>query len=76
MAENVPVVLGHYRLGKTLGIGAFGKVKLAYHISTGQKVAVKILNKDVIKNLDMAEKVRDQCFDKYVFPVKCIFLII
>lgn len=25
--ENVPVVLGQYRLGKTLGIGAFGKVK-------------------------------------------------
>lgn len=25
--ENVPVILGQYRLGKTLGIGAFGKVK-------------------------------------------------
>ena len=25
--DNVPIVLGQYRLGKTLGIGAFGKVK-------------------------------------------------
>jgi hypothetical protein len=25
--ENVPIVLGQYKLGKTLGIGAFGKVK-------------------------------------------------
>lgn len=25
--ENVPVVIGRYRLSKTLGIGAFGKVK-------------------------------------------------
>jgi hypothetical protein len=25
--ENAPIVLGQYRLGKTLGIGAFGKVK-------------------------------------------------
>ncbi len=27
MSDNVPIVLGQYRLGKTLGIGAFGKVK-------------------------------------------------
>lgn len=27
MADNVPIVLGQYRVGKTLGIGAFGKVK-------------------------------------------------
>lgn len=58
MAENVPLVLGQYRLGKTLGIGAFGKVKLAHHIITGQKVAVKILNKGKIKHMEMAEKVR------------------
>ena len=45
MTDNVPIILGPYRLGKTLGIGAFGKVKLATHLMTGQKVAVKILNK-------------------------------
>jgi hypothetical protein len=28
--DNVPIVLGQYRLGKTLGIGAFGKVKSKY----------------------------------------------
>ena len=28
--ENVPVILGQYRLGKTLGIGAFGKVKCKF----------------------------------------------
>lgn len=27
MQDNVPIVLAQYRLGKTLGIGAFGKVK-------------------------------------------------
>jgi hypothetical protein len=25
--SDTPVQLGHYRLGKTLGIGSFGKVK-------------------------------------------------
>jgi len=56
--ENVPVILGQYRLGKTLGIGAFGKVKLGQHLITGQKVAIKILNKGKIKHMEMAEKVR------------------
>lgn len=56
--ENVPVILNQYRLGKTVGIGAFGKVKLGHHLITGLKVAVKILNKAKIKQLDMAEKVR------------------
>lgn len=25
--SDIPIQLGHYRLGKTLGIGSFGKVK-------------------------------------------------
>ena len=53
-----PVVIGTYRLSKTLGIGAFGKVKLAEHVTTGHKVAVKILNRAKILALDMGEKVR------------------
>mmetsp|Transcript_19638 Transcript_19638/g.63124 ORF Transcript_19638/g.63124 Transcript_19638/m.63124 type:complete len:481 (+) Transcript_19638:299-1741(+) len=55
--EN-PVQIGNYRLSRTLGIGAFGKVKLAEHVSTGHKVAVKILNRAKIVALDMAEKVK------------------
>lgn len=42
------VILPNYKIGKTLGIGAFGKVKLATHISTGIKVAVKILDRQTI----------------------------
>jgi hypothetical protein len=30
--ENVPIVLAQYRLGKTLGIGAFGKVKCEWFV--------------------------------------------
>mmetsp|Transcript_45771 Transcript_45771/g.114526 ORF Transcript_45771/g.114526 Transcript_45771/m.114526 type:complete len:388 (+) Transcript_45771:331-1494(+) len=50
--------LSNYRLGKTLGIGSFGKVKVAEHILTGHKVAIKILNKKKIKAMEMEEKVR------------------
>ncbi|XP_076958803.1 SNF1-related protein kinase catalytic subunit alpha KIN10-like [Bidens hawaiensis] len=35
--------LSNYKVGETLGIGAFGKVKVATHILTGIRVAIKIL---------------------------------
>jgi len=50
--------IGHYRLGKNLGIGSFAKVRLAEHQLTGHKVAVKILNRNRIRQLEMDEKVR------------------
>ncbi|CAK9869637.1 unnamed protein product [Sphagnum jensenii] len=50
--------LPNYKLGKTLGIGSFGKVKVAEHALTGHKVAIKILNRRKIRSMDMEEKVR------------------
>jgi serine/threonine protein kinase len=45
-------VLGDYKLsttphikGKIIGEGTFGKVQLGIHIPTGEKVAIKILQK-------------------------------
>ena len=49
--------IGCYIFGQTVGHGTFGKVKLAKHELTGHQVAVKILNKQKIKNLDVAEKI-------------------
>lgn len=34
-----------YELDRTIGTGGFGKVKLATHLPTGEKVAVKIMDK-------------------------------
>ncbi|KAL5996466.1 SNF1-related protein kinase catalytic subunit alpha kin10 [Asimina triloba] len=56
--SNVDLFLPNYKLGKTLGIGSFGKVKIAEHALTGHKVAIKILNRRKIKNMEMEEKVR------------------
>jgi len=56
--DQAPVKIGQYILGVNLGIGAFGKVKLATHVVTEHKVAVKILNKAKIKQLGMEEKVQ------------------
>ncbi|PVD22913.1 hypothetical protein C0Q70_16173 [Pomacea canaliculata] len=52
------VKIGHYILGETLGVGTFGKVKIATHQLTGHKVAVKILNRQKIKSLDVVGKIR------------------
>ncbi|KAI4346628.1 hypothetical protein L6164_007509 [Bauhinia variegata] len=56
--SGVDMFLPNYKLGKTLGIGSFGKVKIAEHVLTGHKVAIKILNRRKIRNMEMEEKVR------------------
>ena len=46
---------GNYYLKETIGEGAFAKVKLGIHIPTGEKVAIKILNKEHFSD-DSSEK--------------------
>lgn len=43
--------IGNYLIAETIGEGAFGKVKKATHILTGEKVAIKILNKHRMQQL-------------------------
>ncbi|OZJ04257.1 hypothetical protein BZG36_02464, partial [Bifiguratus adelaidae] len=50
--------IGQYNVLQTLGVGSFGKVKLAVHSVTGHKVALKIINRKKIANLDMAGRVK------------------
>ncbi|NXQ95590.1 MELK kinase, partial [Sagittarius serpentarius] len=59
-------VLKYYELRESIGAGGFAKVKLAKHLLTGEKVAIKIMDKvalgddlprvkteaDAMKNLD------------------------
>lgn len=42
--------VGPFILGKSLGAGATGKVKLGFHKETGFKVAVKIINKEFLSS--------------------------
>ncbi|KAI3960051.1 hypothetical protein MKW98_016775 [Papaver atlanticum] len=66
--ENAEMSLLHYKLGKTLGIGAFSKVKLADHIPTGIKVAIKIYNRRKLKKMKMNE-------DKVMREIKAMRLL-
>jgi len=47
---QVPKVIGQYRLGKTLGAGAYCKVKVATHLVTKEKFAIKILQPQAPQN--------------------------
>ncbi|KAI9143803.1 kinase-like domain-containing protein [Paraphysoderma sedebokerense] len=46
--ENFAAKIGDYIVEQTIGEGSYGKVKLATHTITGEKVALKILDKAAI----------------------------
>ncbi|KAJ3382801.1 hypothetical protein HDU84_004046 [Entophlyctis sp. JEL0112] len=43
-------VIANYRIDRTIGQGTYGKVKLGIHLVTGEKAAVKIIEKSQIKS--------------------------
>jgi 5'-AMP-activated protein kinase catalytic alpha subunit len=55
--DHLPKKIGDYILGKTLGKGTFGKVKIGTHEPTSEKVAIKILEKQKIKDTSDIERV-------------------
>jgi len=50
-------IIGGYSLDQPIGEGTFGKVRLATHVLTGEKVAVKVLEKDRISDVSDVERV-------------------
>jgi len=52
--------VGKYEIGRTLGEGTFGKVKQATNVETGQKVAIKILDKEKIHQQSMGEQIKKE----------------
>ncbi|KAJ3092186.1 MAP/microtubule affinity-regulating kinase 4 [Quaeritorhiza haematococci] len=49
-SEREPSVVGHYRIDRNIGQGTYGKVKLAYHVHTGEKFAIKVIEKSQIQS--------------------------
>lgn len=49
--------IGKYQVLSTLGEGSFGKVKLAQHLTTGQRVALKIINRKTLAKSDMQGRI-------------------
>lgn len=43
-------IVGNFSIQRVIGSGAFGKVREGIHIPTGEKVAIKMLEKKRIKS--------------------------
>ncbi|KAJ3318945.1 hypothetical protein HDV06_006934 [Boothiomyces sp. JEL0866] len=48
--------LSNYEIGKTIGEGAYAKVKLGKHLPSGEKVAIKIIDKMKLKEAEDRKK--------------------
>ncbi|KAJ3309532.1 ER degradation-enhancing alpha-mannosidase-like protein 2 [Boothiomyces sp. JEL0838] len=56
--------LFHVEVGKTIGEGAFGKVKLGKHLPSGEKVAVKFINLQKLNEIEASRKVTQEVVDQ------------
>ena len=54
--DKVPSIVGGYKVGKVLGKGGFGVVRVGEHHLTGEKVALKFLRKSDIMSIGAAER--------------------
>ncbi|KAL3910958.1 MAG: hypothetical protein SGPRY_008874, partial [Prymnesium sp.] len=52
--------LGKYQLGRVLGEGTFGKVRHAVDLETGEEVAIKVLDKQLITSAVTAEQIKKE----------------
>jgi hypothetical protein len=55
--EYPPTNLKHYKYGRLIGKGAFGKVNLGLHTLTGRRVAIKSFNKKHLTNENAKKKI-------------------
>uniref|UniRef100_A0A453AZ40 Protein kinase domain-containing protein n=1 Tax=Aegilops tauschii subsp. strangulata TaxID=200361 RepID=A0A453AZ40_AEGTS len=52
--------MGKYEMGRTLGEGHFGKVRLARHADTGRAFAIKILDRQRILAMKIDEQIKTE----------------
>lgn len=57
-----PRAVGRFRIERTLGVGAFSTVLLGVDDATGERYALKVMRKDTLEALDMAQYARREAF--------------
>ncbi|KAH9248767.1 hypothetical protein BASA81_013562 [Batrachochytrium salamandrivorans] len=55
---DIEIIVGSYRLDRTIGQGTYGKVRLGIHITTDEKVAVKIIEKAQIQSVKQVARLQ------------------
>lgn len=68
--------LGKYELGRTLGEGNFGKVKLARNVETGQYFAIKIIEKNRVIELKITDQVSHSFFLFFSLLLSIFFVVL
>ncbi len=53
-----PKLVGKYAVGKTLGEGTFGKVKAAVNTESGERVAIKVIEKEKIQAQELHYQIK------------------
>ncbi len=53
VGKKVGKIRDHYRIGKVLGSGAFGEVRLCLHKESQVQRAVKVLRKNLLDDKEM-----------------------
>lgn len=56
--EECHTVFGKYEMGRLLGKGTFAKVYYGKQISTGESVAIKVINKEQVRREGMMEQIK------------------
>jgi serine/threonine protein kinase len=64
--------IGPYILGKTLGVGSTGRVKLGTHLETGLKVAIKIISRDKLSNDEEKKEAMNKKLEREITIMKLI----
>ena len=68
-------LIGDFKIGTKLGQGTFSKVCQGIHLPTGEKVAIKIMSKDQIK--EKSDKIRiEKEIKKLIFKKNYIIKIL
>ncbi|XP_071742444.1 CBL-interacting protein kinase 2-like [Rutidosis leptorrhynchoides] len=58
MDDNGNILMEKYELGRLLGQGTFAKVYYARNITTGQSVAIKVINKDKVSKGGLINQIK------------------
>ena len=59
-AKPAAKMIGKYSVGKTLGSGTFGKVKAAVNTETGERVAIKVIEKEKIQAQELHYQIKKE----------------
>lgn len=55
---RIPVIIGDFSLDKTIGSGTFGEVSVGTHLPTGERVAIKTLEKSKIRRQEDENRIK------------------